>query len=402
MKILHTSDWHIGRRLYDKSVDETIEYFFKWLKKTVIEQKIDVLLVAGDIFNNPYPSQSSLKLYYRTLFELSKTNLQQIIITGGNHDSVSNLNAPRELLSALNIVVIGGVSDKIEEMIIEVKNEQNNVELVVAAVPFLRERDIRTSGSGNSFQQRVEKISKGIEDFYNQISQQLSKYKKQNIPVIAMGHLFVNDVSDMSKEERELYIGGLQQISFKQIPNIFDYFALGHIHKPMRIGKRDNIRYCGSPIHLNFSEINYKSQVVVVNFNDNKIDIEQVFVPQFRDLLHLKGTFNEVYEQIINYSNKKELNAWADIEIIEQKQDLALDKKISALKEELQDIEIIRSRYIFTDIEKDIENRFEKNTNINDLKPIEVFEQVLQNANKEDREILKDTFVELVQNYLDD
>ena len=401
MKILHTSDWHIGRRLYDKSVDETLELFFAWLKNTIIEQKVDVLLVAGDIFNNPYPSQSSLKLYYKTLFELSKTNLQQIIITGGNHDSVSNLNAPKELLSALKIVVVGGVSNQIDKMIVEIKNDENNIELVVAAIPFLRERDIRTSGSGNTFQERVNKISLGIEDFYNQVAQHLKKYKEKNIPVIAMGHLFVNDVSDMSKEERELYIGGLQQISFQQIPNIFDYFALGHIHKPMRIGKRENVRYCGSPIHLNFAERKYKSQVIMVDFNDNKTEIEQLFVPQFRDLLQFKGTYNEVYEQITNYSSKNVLIAWADLEIIEQKQDLNLDKKISALKEELQYVEIISSKYTFTDIEKDIEKRFEKNTDINDLKPIEVFEQVLKNTAEEDRKILKDTFIELVKNHLE-
>lgn len=400
MKILHTSDWHIGKRLYDKSIDETLEYFFMWLKQTIIEEQIDVLLVCGDVFNNPYPSQSSLKLYYRTLFELSTTNLQQIIITGGNHDSVSNLNAPKELLSILNIKVVGGVSDNIEDLIVEIKDKNKQTQLVVAAVPFLRERDIRLSEIGQTYADRVEMISKGIQNFYTEIAQKLEIYKQKNIPIVGMGHLYINDLHELEDEEKERIVGGLQQISYKQIPDIFDYFALGHIHKAMKVGKNENVRYCGSPVFMSFSEIKNKNQVVLVDFENNELEIRKIFVPIFRDLLHFKGSLKEISEEIKNYQNTKELIAWVDIEIIEVKKDLLLDNKIQNLKDNYKNVEIIQSRYTFTDIQEEIEKKFEQNTNLKDLKPIQIFDKMLDDSNEDDKDELRKTFLELVQNHL--
>ncbi len=401
MKILHTSDWHIGKKLYNKSIDETLEYFFSWLEKIIAEEEIDILLVAGDIFNTPYPSQTSLKLYYQTLFKLSKTNLRQIIIIGGNHDSVSNLNAPKEILYALDITVIGGVPEKTEDLIIEIKNEKQETELVVAAVPFLRERDIRISETGQTFKERLEKINKGIENFYNKVSENLYKFKEKNIPIIGMGHLFVSDVSDVDEEEKERVVGGLQQIKSSQIPEIFDYFALGHIHKALRVGRKDNFRYSGSPIQLSFSEINNKNQIIIADFKGKDIKIQQIFVPKFRNLLHLKGTFAQISQNIENYTSDKKLQTWTDIEIVEQKEIPNLDKMIQELKERTKNIEIIRSRYTFTDIQDEIEKKFEQKTNLKDLKPVEIFDKILENYTEKDKSILRDTFIELVHNHID-
>lgn len=399
MKILHTSDWHIGRKLYDKSFDETLQEFFKWLKDTIMEQKIDILIVAGDIFNNPFPSTSSLSLYYNTLYELSKTSLKQIIITGGNHDSISTLNAPKELLNILNISVIGGYTDNIDEFIIEIK-ENNETKLVVCAVPFLRERDVRTSFSGNNYKERIKQISEGISNFYNEIAQKANYFKDKNIPIIATGHLFVNDISEMPDEEKKIFIGGLQQLSFKQLPQFFDYFALGHIHKPYKIGGLENVRYSGSPIHLNFGEKNNKSQVVIVDFS-KKMIIQIIYVPIFRELLRFKGNFIEVKEMLEKFEPKSDLKPWADIEIIEPKQDLLIEKKLNDLKNNTEKLEIIQYKYIFTDIEKEIENKFEKNTNLKDLKPEQIFNSILENVEENQRKEIILTFNELLNSKLE-
>lgn len=398
MKILHTSDWHIGRKLYDISFDDTLHEFFKWLKATIVEQKIDVLIVAGDIFNNPFPSTSSLSLYYNTLYELSKTALKHIIIIGGNHDSISTLNAPKELLKILNISIIGGYTNNIDDFIIKIE-ENNETKLVVCAVPFLRERDVRTSFSGNNYKERIKQISEGISNLYNEVAKKTSVFKDENIPIIAMGHLFVNDISEMPDKEKEIFIGGLQQLSFKQLPQFFDYFALGHIHKPYKIGGKENVRYSGSPIHLNFGEKNNKSQVVIVDFSD-KIDIQVKYIPIFRELLHFKGTFFEVNQMIQNFEPKSLLKPWVDIEIIEPKEDLLIEKKLNDLKNNVEKIEILRYKYTFTDIEKEIENKFEKNTNLKDLKPEQIFNSILENVEENQREEMKQTFNELINNKL--
>ena len=112
MKILHTADWHIGKILHRQSLYDDISYFFDWLVQRITDEKIDLLLVSGDIFDLANPSNMDTKLYYQTLYRLSKTNVK-VIITGGNHDSISLLDAPSSLLDVLDITVVGGAKDDI-------------------------------------------------------------------------------------------------------------------------------------------------------------------------------------------------------------------------------------------------------------------------------------------------
>ncbi|MBN2894076.1 MAG: exonuclease SbcCD subunit D C-terminal domain-containing protein [Bacteroidales bacterium] len=400
MKILHTSDWHIGRKIEDKQLNETLEYFFDWLIDTINNNSIDVLIVAGDIFNNPFPGNNSLSLYYRTLYRLSSTKLKQVIITGGNHDSVSTINAPKELLEIMNISVIGGVTENIDDLIIKIKNKDEKTELIICAVPFLREKDLRTSISGSDYKERINQIGKGIENFYSEIGKKALELNENNVPIIATGHLFVNDVSDMSDEEKEIFIGGLQQVSYSQLPDIFDYIALGHIHKPMRVGKRETVRFSGSPIHMNFGEIRNKNQVVIIDFSSNEPKVEIVFIPVFRDLLSLKGSFKEIEEKLDSYNENKQLKAWASVEVIEDKIDPLMEMKINTIRDTSKNIEIIKLRYTHKDIQSEIEKKFEKNVSLNDLKPEEIFEHILDDVNEEEKENLLGTFNELVSNFL--
>jgi DNA repair protein SbcD/Mre11 len=399
MKLLHTSDWHIGRKLETKSLDETLSYFFLWLEKTIIEKKIDVLVVAGDIFNNPFPSNSALSLYYKTLYKLSQTDLKSIIITGGNHDSVSTLNAPNDLLNEMDISVIGGMPENIDDLIIEIKNE-DKIEMVVCAVPFLREKDVRLSVSGADYSQRIKLFGEGIERFYAQVGEKVTKYKQKNIPVIVTGHLFVNDIKNMSDDIKELYVGGLQQLSFSQLPDVFDYIALGHIHKPMKVGGREDVRYSGSPITMNFGESNNKNQVVIVDFVDEKPKIEVEYIPVFRNLVSFKGTYKEIDELISNYEDNNELKTWVSIEIIEEKIDPLLEMKIQTLRELSDKIEIVKLKYSYTDAQNEIEKKFENNVSLNDLKPDQIFDHILDNVKEEERKNLRGTFNDLLNNHL--
>lgn len=403
MKILHTSDWHIGRKINDKNLNDTLELFFDWLITIINSENIDILIVAGDVFNNPFPSNSSLSLYYKTLYNLSKTNLRRTIIIGGNHDSNSTLNAPQALLNELKINVIGGMTETIQDAIIEIKNEQNEIDLVVCAIPYLREKDIRTSFSGNNFEQKLSEIQKGFENYYNEISQKVEVYKHKNIPIIATGHLFVNDIDEMSNDEKELFIGGLQELSYKQLPQNIDYYAFGHIHRPLKIGKDNKARYCGSPIAMNFSENNYKHQVVKITFENNEKNIDIIYTPKFRNLIQFEGSFNQIEKQIKNYKDDYPQKAWCEIKIIEETKEPFLEQKIIELRENTQNIEIIEAKYIFLDMQKEKDKLFKNKTSIKELSPQLIFNSVIDTIENPEKKLkLNETFNYLINNYLEE
>jgi exonuclease SbcD len=400
MKILHTSDWHIGKKLYEKSIDSTLNFFFDWLIETIKTEKIDILLVAGDIFNNPYPSQTALSLYYKTLYELSKTQLKQVIIIGGNHDSASNLNAPKELLDVLNIKVIGGVPENTDDMIIQINENSDKPSIIVAAVPFLREKDIRIASRGLSYDEHKKSISLGIENFYKQIAQKIKTIAPVNVPIIAMGHLFVINSKNTENNDNDYYLGGLQQISLNQLPDNFDYWALGHIHKPLTVSKKQNVYYSGSPIHTSFDAVTNKNRVLIIETNNENLSVKSLEIPKFRNLVRFAGNFEYIAEQLLAYKNDKKLMAWADVQIIEPKKILDLDSKIEELKQKLTEIEIINFSYNFTEVEEKINKKFVNTVELKDLKPLDIFTKIIDNVEEQDQKLLLDTFKELMENYI--
>ena len=169
MKILHTADWHIGKILHKQSLAEDLNHFFDWMIQTIEEEDIDLLLVSGDIFDLANPNIRDKEVYYDIMMRLYKSGCQ-VIITGGNHDSVGELNAPKQILSAINISVIGGAMQELEDELIPVKNASGEIELVVAAVPFLRDRDIRSRQEGQTYESRTEAIREGIKDHYQKLA----------------------------------------------------------------------------------------------------------------------------------------------------------------------------------------------------------------------------------------
>src|SRR6478735_2806017 len=200
MKVLHTSDWHLGKRLLHHERTEEHQHFLDWLLQVIRLEKVDVLLVAGDVFDTGAPSNAALKQYYDFLRALHQTGCQHVIITGGNHDSIATLNAPKELLKFFNIHVIGGVPENVLDEIIPVKNAAGKVELVVCAVPFLRDKDIRLSIAGETAEEREQRIKDGICNHYKELVPLIENYKLAGIPVIATGHLFAAASSTSDSE----------------------------------------------------------------------------------------------------------------------------------------------------------------------------------------------------------
>ncbi|PKP22061.1 MAG: exonuclease sbcCD subunit D [Bacteroidetes bacterium HGW-Bacteroidetes-19] len=300
MRILHTSDWHLGRTLYSKKErQEEHKAFLDWLLTTIQEEKIDLLLIAGDLFDTAAPSSSSQKIYYDFLIRVRNSGCKHVVIVGGNHDSPSFLNAPKEILSALNVTVIGNVGTQIEDEIVVVRNENGTPLLIVCAVPFLRERDISRFAEGENYADRSKRINKNIKKHYEEIAILAQKKRDElgfKIPIVATGHLSVTGGKRNEDDGvRETYIGNIETISSDIFPETFDYVALGHYHIACKI--KENIRYCGSPIPMGFGEAKQKKLVYIVDFT-NEMNIESIEIPIFQKLESIVGDKNYMTSRI--------------------------------------------------------------------------------------------------------
>lgn len=396
MKILHTSDWHIGKQLHKYDLSEDLDLFFGWLIDYIESENIDVLLVSGDIFDQANPSQAAYKQYYDLLKTLIHLDCK-IILTGGNHDSAAVLNAPAELLKAFDISVIGGATNEIDEMFIEV--EKNNEKIVVAAIPFLKDRDIRKSVAGETYATKIEQIKSGLQSYFSNVN---THYKNNYSGEVffVMGHLYVQG-SEISESERDIQIGnqaGVEAYMFEGVPN---YVALGHIHKPQVVSREHNIHYCGSPIPLSFSEKKDQKQINVITVENNKIaEVDIVLIPKNRNLVAFEGSLEEVRNKLNNYSETTTLMSLAEIIVTEETESLerrqAFEELINSQPE--GNIEIVKSRLNFNSKIRGASDAFAVGTNVADVTPMQMFEKKLElQSGLENTEELKNAFRELLE-----
>ncbi|MGP4864197.1 exonuclease SbcCD subunit D C-terminal domain-containing protein [Psychrobacter sp. T6-5] len=278
LKILHTSDWHLGRRLYGRLRYEEFEAFLYWLQDTISAQQVDILIVAGDVFDTMTPSNKAQALYYEFLGKVSRSCCQHVVIVAGNHDSPTFLDAPSNVLKFLNVHVIGTACDDLEDEVLVLGDDDNNPHCIIAAVPYLRDRDVRSSSAGESADSKDANVIKGIRAHYDEVASiakgeqaELIKIYQRHIPIIATGHLFAANAKTTDDDGvRDLYVGSLGKISADMFDESFDYVALGHLHVPQRVGGRESIRYSGSPIAMGFGEAKQQKQVLLIQFGNSE------------------------------------------------------------------------------------------------------------------------------------
>ncbi|MEL0634223.1 exonuclease SbcCD subunit D C-terminal domain-containing protein [Pseudoalteromonas carrageenovora] len=303
MKVLHTSDWHLGQQFYEH--DRRLEHqaFFTWLLATLVEQQIDLLLVAGDIYHTATPSASAENQLYQFIKDVKKQCPQlHVVIIAGNHDSANRILAAQPLLAQFDTHVVGRFDVSApNDIIIEINT--NNKRAVIVAMPFLRSSDISSlsqTKNGSSYAQGVAKA-------YELALDHAYKVNEQNSPLIVMGHLHAKGGDISSDSERNLVIGGEESISANVFGSKANYVALGHLHKAQQVAKNDAIRYSGTPIPMSFSERNYTHQVNVIEFKiDEKHDISTtvnpLYIPRAADIIVLPKRecvpLNELCEQI--------------------------------------------------------------------------------------------------------
>jgi len=388
MRIIHTSDWHLGQYFYGKSRASEHQHFLTWLLAQVKVNSIDAIIVAGDIFDTATPPSYARQMYFNFISEIQSLDCQ-LVILAGNHDSVSMLAESKELLSALSTRVIASVSDleqkdNLAEQVFVLKNSHQEPKAVICAVPFIRPRDVVKSQQGQSASDKSKSLQQAIVDHYQALfehAQQLVKESKFELPIIATGHLTALGVTT-SDSVRDIYIGTLEALPSNSFPQA-DYIALGHIHRSQKVGKTEHIRYCGSPIALSFDEAKQEKRVLLVEFKaDNLSSVTDLIVPCSQPMAMVKTSLPELSQAVkkllaeLNLNQDSNQKLWLDIELIDSDRLSDLQARIEALVEDFP-VEILLVRRV-KQVRQQLMQAQQDNSTLSELTLDEVFSSRLQ------------------------
>ncbi|MBN1968600.1 MAG: exonuclease SbcCD subunit D C-terminal domain-containing protein [Candidatus Delongbacteria bacterium] len=298
MRIIHTSDWHIGHLFNGRKRYDEFEKFFNWMTNTINELKVEVLIVSGDIFDTTSPSNKAQEMYYNFLKSLTDTSCKMIVISGGNHDSPTFLDAPKEVLKHLNVFVNGSITQNIDDQIVNYKSEE--LELTICNVPYLRDRDLRSNEFGESDDEKGQKIVKGIKNHYQLIYNRAKELYPES-KIFMTGHLFCLGGKILEGDGvRDIYVGSIAGFDSSIFPSEADYIALGHLHSSQKVGGNEKIRYSGSPLPMNFSESNIRKKILVIDINQ-EMTIDEISVPIFKEIHRLRGDITELISRLDSF-----------------------------------------------------------------------------------------------------
>jgi exonuclease SbcD len=380
MKILHTSDWHLGQSFFTKSRKEEHQGFIDWLLQQVAKEQIDAVIIAGDIFDTGTPPSYAREMYNQFVVDMQKLNCV-LVVLGGNHDSVSTLNESKQILACLNTFVVASTGISIEEQVFTIPDKQGQPAAILCAVPFIRARDVLQSTAGETGLQKRQALGDAIKQHY-QTLYQIAETKKQDsgldLPIIATGHLTALGVSQ-SESVRDIYIGTLDGFAAEGFPPA-DYIALGHIHKPQIVAKSEHIRYCGSPIPLSFDELGTQKQVMLVEFTGSKRStLQAIDIPIFQPMLVIKGDLAKIEKALQQLKANTKTNTatqpvWLCLEVDTQDYLSDLQQRIQAMTQGLN-VEVLQLRRSRNQ-RRHLLSQMQSET-LAELKPEDVFEKRL-------------------------
>ena len=288
MKVLHTSDWHLGQHFYEHSRSQEHQQFFNWLIDTLANENVDLLLVSGDIYHTATPAASAENQLYQFVKDVKKRcpNLH-IVIIAGNHDSANRIMTAQPLLAQFDTHVVGRFDvNNPDEVVIRLNTDFINAHIV--AMPFLRASDVSLLSQSENGHDYAQGIAKAY-----QLSTECALQDKPAItPLIVMGHLHAKGGDISSDSERNLVIGGEDAVTAQVFSTNADYVALGHLHKAQKVAKSDFIRYSGTPMPMSFSERHYKHQVCIVEFQTSEkgtieTTVNPLYIPRTNDVILL-------------------------------------------------------------------------------------------------------------------
>ena len=302
IRILHTADWHLGQTFFGYDRTQEHEHFLDWLAGVLTKNKIDVLIVAGDVFDVSNPSAASQRMFYRFIHRVTTENPRlQLVVVAGNHDSAARRESPLPLLQEMRTEIKGIVrkqNGKIdyEHLLVELKNAAGEVEALCLAVPFLRQGDYPVvETEGNPY-------AEGVKELYARLLKYALKKRTDGQALVAVGHLLAtgSEIAEKDHSER-IIIGGLESVSPESFPEQIVYTALGHIHKAQRVSGRENIRYAGSPLPMSFAEKHYHHGVVKVTLDEGwAVEIEKLEYTPLVRLLSIPATEAAAPDEVLD------------------------------------------------------------------------------------------------------
>ena len=350
MRILHTSDWHLGQHFMGKSRQAEHQALIDWLLAQVDEHAVDAVLIAGDIFDTGTPPSYARELYSQLVVRLHTAGVS-LLLLGGNHDSVATLGESRELLACLSATVIGAASDDAPAQVLVLPRRGGQPGCIVCAIPFIRPRDVLQSQAGQSAEDKQQSLQAAIQGHYGAVHaaacirrDELEIELDRKLPLIATGHLTTVGASS-SESVREIYVGALEAFPTNAFPPV-DYIALGHIHRPQLVGGLEHIRYCGSPIPLSFDEAKQLKEVLLVDLDANGLKAVTVLpVPRFQGLVAISGNLVGLPAAIGTAAAQgtREFPAWLEVTVLEDDYLADLPERIQAIAEGLP-VEVLRIR----------------------------------------------------------
>ena len=354
MRILHTSDWHLGQHFMGKSRQAEHQALIDWLLVQVDAHAVDAVLIAGDIFDTGAPPSYARELYSHLVVRLHRAGVA-LLLLGGNHDSVATLGESRALLAVLNTTVVGAVGDAADHVVVlPQRGGDGGIHepgCIVCAVPFIRPRDVWQSQAGQSAQDKQQSLQAALQAYYQAVvdagrarQAQLQQTLGRVVPLIATGHLTTVGASS-NDSVREIYVGSLDAFPTAAFPPV-DYIALGHIHQPQKVGGLHHIRYSGSPIALGFDEAKQQKEVLLVDLDATGLAaVTPLPVPRFQALMAVSGNLAALPQAIATAATQgtAEQPAWLEVTVAEDDYLQDLPERINAMVQGLP-VEVLRVR----------------------------------------------------------
>ncbi len=381
MRLLHTSDWHLGQHFMGKSRQAEHQALIDWLLQQIEEQAVDAVLIAGDIFDTGTPPSYARELYSQLVVRLHTAGVD-LLLLGGNHDSVAMLGESRELLAYLGATVVAAAGDDPAAQV-KLLHRRGTREpgCVVCAIPFIRPRDVLQSQAGQSAEDKQLSLQNAIQQHYQQVYSAAEARRSElggsiRLPLIATGHLTTVGASS-SESVREIYVGALEAFPTSAFPPA-DYIALGHIHRPQVVGGQEHIRYCGSPLPLSFDEARQQKEMLLLEFDETGLkSIQPLAVPCFQALVAITSSLASLpaFVGAAAAQGTRERPAWLEIIIAEDDYLADLPARVQAICDGWP-VEVLRTRRARGAAAARLAAAASET--LDELSPFEVFERRLQ------------------------
>ena len=373
MKLVHLADLHLGKKVNEFSMIDDQEYILKEIINIIDDEKTDGVLVAGDVFDRPIPSEEAIKLWDDFLNAMAKRNIQVFAISG-NHDSAVRFAEHTSLMDSTGIHLSPEYNGKTKKYQIEKQGVKVNIYLL----PFIKPIHVRHYFPDEDINNYTDACRVAIENM---------QVNKEELNIL-IAHQFVTGATRCDSEE--ISVGGLDNVDVTVFED-FDYVALGHIHGKQTIG-RDTIRYSGTPLKYSFSEKNHVKSVTVIEIDSKKdISVREVNLTPRRDMAEIRGKCSDLIQGISN--ENVDANDYLQVVLTDEND---VPNAMSDLRRVYPNI--MKLSYDNTRTRED--RSLELNRDVEKKSPIDLFKEFYENQNNqsltdEQREFMEELIEEI-------